>query len=86
MVEEKILLEEKLEDIKTLNVGNGMKPSTKKKMDNRIRVAEMTLNESEIEVLSGDNLEEVEEKAALLYAECGCLDYRVEDTKEIISS
>ncbi|CAG8845844.1 375_t:CDS:2, partial [Gigaspora margarita] len=69
-VEEKILLEEKLEDIKTLNVGD---------------ITEMTLNKSEIEVLSGDNLEEAEEKVALLYAECGCLDYRVEDTKEMIS-
>ncbi|CAG8709126.1 27721_t:CDS:2 [Gigaspora margarita] len=59
--------------------------STKKKMDNRIRVAEMTLNKSELEVLSGENLEEAENKAALLYAECGCLDYGVEDTKKIIS-
>ncbi|CAG8804500.1 12461_t:CDS:2 [Gigaspora margarita] len=59
--------------------------STKKKIDNRIRVAEMTLNESELEVLSGENLEEAENKAALLYAECGYLDYGVEDTKEMIS-
>ncbi|CAG8626615.1 6687_t:CDS:2 [Gigaspora margarita] len=59
--------------------------STKKKMDNRIRVAEMTLNESELEVLSRKNLKEAENKAVLLYAECRCLDYGVEDTKEMIS-
>ncbi|CAG8812184.1 25269_t:CDS:1, partial [Gigaspora margarita] len=35
--------------------------------------------------LSGDNLEEAKKKAALFYTECGCLDYKVEDTKEIIS-
>ncbi|CAG8829787.1 14534_t:CDS:2, partial [Gigaspora margarita] len=51
--------------------------STKKKMNNRIRVAEMTLNESELEVLSGENLEEVENKAALLYAE-----YKTDKSKE----
>ncbi|CAG8819383.1 35715_t:CDS:2, partial [Gigaspora margarita] len=49
--------------------------STKKKIDNRIRVAEITLNESELEVLSGENLEKAENKAALLYAEYRCLDY-----------
>ncbi|CAG8735998.1 27140_t:CDS:2 [Gigaspora margarita] len=101
-VEEKILIEEKLEDRKISSVEDGIKgdyflltkkriidnvddSSTKKKMNNRIRVAKMTLNESELEVLSEENLKEAENKAALLYAECGCLDYRVEDTKEIIS-
>ncbi|CAG8855977.1 44199_t:CDS:2, partial [Gigaspora margarita] len=58
---------------------------TKKKTDNRIRVAEITLNKSEIKVLSGENLEEAENKVALLYAKCGYLDYRVENTKEMIS-
>ncbi|CAG8732186.1 40767_t:CDS:2 [Gigaspora margarita] len=29
-----------------------------------------------------DNLEEAKKKIALLYTECGCLDYRVEDTKK----
>ncbi|CAG8599384.1 42576_t:CDS:2, partial [Gigaspora margarita] len=59
--------------------------STKKKMDNRIKVAEITLNKSELEVLSGENLEEAKNKTALLYTECRCLDYGVEDTKEMIS-
>ncbi|CAG8802835.1 40098_t:CDS:2, partial [Gigaspora margarita] len=36
--------------------------STKKKMNNRIRVTEMTLNENKIEVLTGDNLEEAKKK------------------------
>ncbi|CAG8522976.1 15964_t:CDS:1 [Gigaspora margarita] len=101
-IEEKILIEEKLEDGKTLSVKDGIKvdhflpnkkrniddsdsSSTKKKIENRIRIAEMTLNESEMEVLSNKNLEEAENKAVLLYAECGCLDYRVENTKEMIS-
>ncbi|CAG8834522.1 9592_t:CDS:2, partial [Gigaspora margarita] len=94
MVEEKILIEEKLEDGKISSVEDGIKEdhfllnkkriidnvddsSTKKKMDNRIRVAEITLNESELEVLSGKNLEEVENKAALLYAE-----YKTDKSKE----
>ncbi|CAG8827239.1 17902_t:CDS:2, partial [Gigaspora margarita] len=34
---------------------------------------------------SKENLEEAKNKAALLYAECGYLDYEVEDTKEMIS-
>ncbi|CAG8835871.1 9628_t:CDS:2 [Gigaspora margarita] len=102
MVEEKILIEEKLEDGKISSVEDGIKgdhfllnkkriidnvddSSTKKKMDNKIRVAEMTLNKSKLEVLSGENLEEVENKAVLLYAEYGCLDYGVEDTKKMIS-
>ncbi|CAG8820286.1 33739_t:CDS:1, partial [Gigaspora margarita] len=68
-VEEKILIEEKLEDEKTLSMEDGIKVdhflpnkkrnkndfdglNTKKKMENRIRVAEITLNESEIEVLT----------------------------------
>ncbi|CAG8807131.1 21843_t:CDS:1, partial [Gigaspora margarita] len=101
-VEEKILIEGKLEDRKTLSMENSIKgdhfilnkkriiddgddSSTKKKTDNRIRVAEITLNESELEVLSGKNLEEAKNKAVLLYAECEYLDYRVEDTKEMIS-
>ncbi|CAG8812744.1 37073_t:CDS:2, partial [Gigaspora margarita] len=102
IVEEKILIEEKLEDGKISSVKDGIKgdyfplnkkriidniddTSTKKKMDNRIRVAEMTLNESELKVLSGEILKEVENKAVLLYTECGYLDYGVEDTKEMIS-
>ncbi|CAG8800679.1 16808_t:CDS:2 [Gigaspora margarita] len=102
ITKEKFLIEEKLEDGKTLSVEDSIKVdhflpnkkkniddfdslSTKKKTDNRIRVVEMTLNKSEIEVLSKENLEEAENKAALLYAECECLDYRVEDTKEMIS-
>ncbi|CAG8715855.1 29432_t:CDS:2 [Gigaspora margarita] len=101
-VEEKILIEEKLEDEKISSVQNGIKrdhfplnkkriidnvdnSSTKKKIDNRIKVTEMTLNKSKLEVLSGENLEEAKNKAVLLYAACGCLDYGVEDTKEIIS-
>ncbi|CAG8782619.1 33024_t:CDS:2, partial [Gigaspora margarita] len=76
--EEKILIEEKSE----VNFDSS---NTKKKTDNRIRVTEMTLNESEIEVLTKDNLEEAEKKIVLLYAECRCLDYGVEDTKKIIS-
>ncbi|CAG8780812.1 32036_t:CDS:2, partial [Gigaspora margarita] len=100
--EEKFLIEEKLEDRKTLSVEDSIKVdhfllnkkrniddfdglSTKKKMNNRIRVAKMILNKSEMEVLSEENLKEAENKAVLLYAKCGCLDYRVEDTKEIIS-
>ncbi|CAG8819277.1 10373_t:CDS:2 [Gigaspora margarita] len=91
IVKEKILLEEKVKNVKTLSMGDGMKidhfllnkkrnidnfdsSSTKKKTDNRIRVAKMILNKSEMEVLIGDNLKE-----------CKCLDYGVEDTKEIIS-
>ncbi|CAG8788680.1 39199_t:CDS:2, partial [Gigaspora margarita] len=86
MVEEKILIEEKLEDERSQRIiDNVNDSSTKKKMDNRIRVAEMTLNKSELEVLSGENLEEAENKTALLYAEYGYLDYGVEDTKEMIS-
>ncbi|CAG8676806.1 36322_t:CDS:2, partial [Gigaspora margarita] len=68
---EKILLEEKLEDIKILNIRDGMKedyfPLNKKR-----------------KVLTRDNLKEAK-KVVLLYAECGCSDYRIEDTKEIIS-
>ena len=60
-------------------------PSNKKKTDNRIRVAEMNLNKSEIKILVEDKSAEAEEKATLLYAECGCLDYGTEDTKEMIS-
>ncbi|CAG8837559.1 15634_t:CDS:1 [Gigaspora margarita] len=102
IVEEKILLEKKLKNGKTLSVGDSMKAdhfllnkkrniddfdgsSTKKKMDNKIRIAEMTLNESKMEVLSEKNLEKAENKAALLYAKCEYLDYGVEDTKEMIS-
>ncbi|CAG8769399.1 45695_t:CDS:2, partial [Gigaspora margarita] len=70
---------------KNKNIDNFDGSSAKKKMDNRIRVVEMTLNENEIEVLLEENLEEVENKTVLLYAECSHLDYRVEDTKEIIS-
>ncbi|CAG8651999.1 30003_t:CDS:2 [Gigaspora margarita] len=84
IAEEKILLEEKLEDIKNLKY-NFDGSSTKKKTVNRIRVTEITLNKSEIEVLAVENIEEAENKAALYYAECGYLDYEVEDTKEMIS-
>ncbi|CAG8839254.1 3746_t:CDS:2, partial [Gigaspora margarita] len=70
---------------KKRNIDNFDGSSTKKKVDSRIRVTEMTLNESKMEVLLGDNLEEVKKNVALIYAVCGYLDYRVEDTKEIIS-
>ncbi|CAG8827419.1 24225_t:CDS:2 [Gigaspora margarita] len=93
-VEEKILIEEKLEDGKISSVEDSIKgdhfllnkkrnidnvddSSTKKKIDSRIRVAEMTLNKSELEVLSGKNLEEAKNKAALLYAE-----YKTDKSKE----
>ncbi|CAG8493121.1 40824_t:CDS:2, partial [Gigaspora margarita] len=79
-VKEKILIEEKQEDGKISN--NVDDSSLKKKMDNRIRVTEMTLNESELEVLSGENLKEAENKAVLLYAECGCLDKSKEPVLE----
>ncbi|CAG8577880.1 37971_t:CDS:2, partial [Gigaspora margarita] len=45
----------------------------------------MTLNKSKIEGLIEDNLEEAKNKAVLLYAEYGYLDYGIEDTKKIIS-
>ncbi|CAG8812497.1 27411_t:CDS:2, partial [Gigaspora margarita] len=76
IVEEKILLEEKLEDVETLSVEDSMK------------IDYFLLNKKRnIDNFDGsrDNLEEVEKKAVLLYAKYGYLDYEVEDTKEIIS-
>ena len=70
---------------KKKNINDFDSSNTKKKTENRIRVTEITLNESELEVLLEENLEEAENKAALLYAKCGCLDYGIEDTKEMIS-
>ncbi|CAG8498655.1 28689_t:CDS:2 [Gigaspora margarita] len=75
MVEEKILIEEKLEDEKISSVEDGIKGDhfllNKKRIIDNINdsIAEMTLNKSELEVLSEENLEEAENKAALLYAE-----------------
>ncbi|CAG8719941.1 25415_t:CDS:2, partial [Gigaspora margarita] len=70
---------------KKRNIDNFDSLNTKKKIDNRIRVTEMTLNESKIEVLSEENLKEAKNKVALLYTKCEYLDYEVEDTKEMIS-
>ncbi|CAG8772238.1 21991_t:CDS:2, partial [Gigaspora margarita] len=47
------------------NIDNFDGSSNKKKTDDRIRVAEMTLNKSEIEVLTDNTLEEAEKKGNL---------------------
>ncbi|CAG8629852.1 15272_t:CDS:2 [Gigaspora margarita] len=47
---------------------------------------EMTLNESKIEVLTGDNLEEAEKKVVLLYAECGLEETLITKTKIIVKN
>ncbi|CAG8696144.1 30587_t:CDS:2 [Gigaspora margarita] len=80
MVKEKILIEEKLEDGKISSMEDGIKGDYFLLIKKRI-----IDNVDNSKVLSGENLEEAENKAALLYTECGCLDYRVEDTKEMIS-
>ena len=47
----------------------------KKEESTRIRLAEMNLNESEIDILKEDISPNAETKATLLYTECGHIDH-----------
>ena len=57
----------------------------KKKDIVRIKLAEMTLNESEIKILKEDKTTRAEEKATLLYTECGQMDHGTEVVKDWVS-